>query len=74
MRTGTKIAIRTACLDLCDVLFAQAKLLVEPQDVLPDRNRSHAIRVVRDAAESSSGLARCERLPPRVCPALAGVD
>ena len=38
MRTGAKIAIRTPCLDLCDVFFAQAELLVEPEDVLPDRN------------------------------------
>ena len=74
MRTGTKIAIRPARLDLCDILLAQAKLLVEAEDVLPDRYRGHAIRVVRDAAEASSGLSRRERLPPRVCPARASVD
>lgn len=74
MRTGTKVAIRSACLDLCDILLAQAKLLVEPEDVLPDGYRGHAIRVVRDAAETGSSLARRERLPPGVCPARASVN
>jgi len=74
MRTGTKIAIRAACLDLCDVLFAQTKLLVESKDVLPDRNRSHAVRVMRDTTESSSRLACRKRLPPLVCSTLASMD
>jgi hypothetical protein len=74
MRTGTQITIRTSRLDLCDVFFAQAELLVDSEDVLPDRNRSHAIRVVRDAAESGSRLACREGLPPLVCPTLASVD
>ena len=74
MRTGTQIAIWTSRLDLCDVFFAQAKLLVDSEDVLPDRNRSHAICVVRDTAESGSRLACREGLPPLICPTIASVD
>ena len=74
MRTGTQIAIRTSCLDFCDVFFAQAELLVDSEDVLPDRNRSHAICVVGDTAESGSRLACREGLPPLICPTLASVD
>jgi len=74
MRTGTQIAIRASRLDLCDVFFAQAELLVDSEDVLPDRNRSHAVCVVRDTAESGSRLACCEGFPPLICPTLASVD
>ena len=74
MRTRTQIAIRTSRLDLCDVFFAQAKLLVDSEHVLPDRNRSHAICVVRNAPESGSRLACREGLPPLICPTLASVD
>jgi hypothetical protein len=74
IHTGTKVAIRSACLDLCYIFLSQAKLLVEPEDVLSDRYRGHTIRIVRDAAETRSTLARRERLPPRVCTARASVD
>jgi hypothetical protein len=74
MRTGTQIPIRASRLDLCYVFFAQTELLIDSEDVLPDRNRSHAICVVRDTAESGSRLACRERLPPLICPALASVD
>ena len=74
MRTGTQIAIRASRLDLCDVFFAQAELLVDSEDVLPDRNRSHTICVVRDTAECGSRLACRERLPKVICPTLASVD
>ena len=74
MRTGTQIAIWTSRLDLCDVFFAQAELLVDSEDELPDRNRSHAICIVRDTAESGSRFSCCERLPPIICPTLASVN
>jgi len=74
MLTGTKIAIRATSLDLCDILLAQTKLFVETEDVLPDGDRSHSIRVMRNATESGGRLARRERLPPRVCPAPTSVD
>src|SRR6267142_686180 len=74
MRTGTKVAIRSACLELCYILLSQTTLLVEPEEVLPDGYRGHAICIVRDAAETGSTLSRRERLPPRVCPARASVD
>lgn len=74
MRTRTQIAIRTSRLDFCDILFAQAELLVDSEDELPDRKRGHAICVVRDTAESGSRLACREGLPPPICPTLASVD
>lgn len=74
MRTGTQVAIRASRLDLCYVFFAQTELLVDSEDVLPDRNRSHAICVVRDTAESGSRLACREGFPPIVCPTLASMD
>jgi hypothetical protein len=74
MRTRAKIAIWTSRLDLCDVFFTQAELLVDSEDVLPDRNRGHAVCVVRDTAESGSRLACREGLPPLICPTLASVD
>ena len=72
-RQSTRTRTRTARLDLRDVLLAQAELLVDAQHVLPDRQRRHAVRVVRDAAERLRALARRERLPPSLGTALAGV-
>ena len=74
MRTGTQITIRASRLDLCDVLFAQAELLVDSEYVLSDRNRSHAICVVRDTTESGGRLACGEGLPPVIRPTLPSVD
>ena len=74
MRTGTQIAIRASRLDLGNIFFAQAELLVDSEDVLPDRNRSHAICVMRDTAESGSCLACREGLPPLICPTIPSVD
>jgi hypothetical protein len=74
MRTGTQITIRASRLDLCDVFFAQAELLVDSEDIMSDRNRSHAICVVRDTTESGSRLACREGLPPLICPTIASVD
>ena len=74
MRTGTQIAIWTSRLDLRYVFFAQAELLVDTEHILPDRNRSHAICVVRDTAESGSRLACREGLPPLICPTLTSMD
>ena len=72
-RQSTRTRTRTTRLDLRDVLLAQAQLLVDAQHVLPDRQRRHAVRVVRDTAERLRALARRERLPPSLGTALASV-
>ena len=58
-----EVAVRTARLDLGDVLFPQTELAVDAEDVLPDRQAGHAERVVRDAAQLLGALARREAAP-----------
>ena len=64
---------RTTRLHLRDILLPQAELLVDAQDILPNGQRGHAVRVVRNTAERLGALACGEGLPPGFCAAVAGV-
>lgn len=58
--TRANIPVAPARLHLRDVLLAQPELLVQPEHILPDQQRGHAVRVVRHAAERLCALARGE--------------
>lgn len=67
------IRTRTTSLHLCHILLAEAVLLVDTKDVLPDRERGHAVGVVRNTTESLRALSSGERLPPSLSPAVTSV-
>jgi hypothetical protein len=62
--TRAQITIRSTSLNLGDLRLGQAKLLVRSNDVLADRERGHAVRVVGYTTELLGTLSSGERLPP----------
>ena len=64
VRTGSEIAIWSTGLDLCNVLLPKAKLFVNSEYVLSDRQRGHSVGVMRDTAEFIRALSSGEGFPP----------
>lgn len=59
---------------LGNILFTEAEMFVNSQDILPDRDRGHAVSIVRHTTQSVGTLASSEGHPPRVGAALLGMD
>lgn len=53
-RTAAQVPIRTTRLDLCNILLLKTQVLINPQNILSDGARRHAIGVVRDTTKSLS--------------------
>lgn len=64
---------RSSSLNFRDVLLLQPELLVDTDDILPNRQRGHPVGIVRHSSKKRSALASGERLPPSFCTAVAGV-